>query len=282
MSDPWMHEPDECFVSQPDMEPATGSVIPGRQMRTPKCSLFTTTVTSLAIIVVLIVNGVRNCEIGIVLYLVMSVLLRIGAVCAFAYRRHMLVRRGIASPPIFPITRLLLWFAGFVGAQVFMFGAPYCEDGNPGLYKMALALIVLDYLSLCIVPCLILVICVLRRMTRIVEESESPGTMLTAVFSVLHAFDSSGVFEDVGEAAVPPLTRSELAGISTRKAVHSDILEACSICCENYQLDENLRVLVCRHVFHAECVDQWLTSRSAVCPMCRRVQAPEVSPESKV
>lgn len=46
---------------------------------------------------------------------------------------------------------------------------------------------------------------------------------------------------------------------------------ACSICLCDYQTDDLLRELPCavgRHVFHAECVDEWLTQKLS-CPICR-------------
>lgn len=43
---------------------------------------------------------------------------------------------------------------------------------------------------------------------------------------------------------------------------------ACPICYENYNDDEKLRVLDCKHYFHINCIDEWLCHNSS-CPICR-------------
>ncbi|KAG7660865.1 uncharacterized protein J8A68_005682 [[Candida] subhashii] len=44
----------------------------------------------------------------------------------------------------------------------------------------------------------------------------------------------------------------------------------CAICLDQIEDDEIVRGLICGHVFHAECLDPWLTKRRACCPMCKR------------
>ncbi|XP_067941335.1 E3 ubiquitin-protein ligase arkadia-A-like isoform X2 [Watersipora subatra] len=44
--------------------------------------------------------------------------------------------------------------------------------------------------------------------------------------------------------------------------------DKCTICISEYETDENVRRLPCLHLFHRDCVDQWLNSNKR-CPMCR-------------
>ncbi|ODV97193.1 hypothetical protein PACTADRAFT_48943 [Pachysolen tannophilus NRRL Y-2460] len=44
----------------------------------------------------------------------------------------------------------------------------------------------------------------------------------------------------------------------------------CAICLEVLEPEDLVRGLICGHVFHQECLDPWLITRKACCPMCKR------------
>jgi len=44
---------------------------------------------------------------------------------------------------------------------------------------------------------------------------------------------------------------------------------SCSICLEDFGDDDQIRVLLCKHYFHTDCIDRWLTEENVRCPLCR-------------
>ncbi len=50
--------------------------------------------------------------------------------------------------------------------------------------------------------------------------------------------------------------------------------DRCAVCLGDYQKNDKLQQLpVCGHVFHKDCVDEWLANHST-CPICRSVPIP--------
>lgn len=69
------------------------------------------------------------------------------------------------------------------------------------------------------------------------------------------------------------LTRADLNAFAVCKYSKTDSqcarFECCAICLEDYTEGDRLRVLPCRHAYHARCIDEWLLTKKRVCPVCK-------------
>jgi len=58
--------------------------------------------------------------------------------------------------------------------------------------------------------------------------------------------------------------------------------DSCAICLDTIEDDDDIRGLTCGHAFHAGCLDPWLTSRKACCPLCKAdYHIPKPRPEGE-
>lgn len=58
--------------------------------------------------------------------------------------------------------------------------------------------------------------------------------------------------------------------------------DSCAICIDTLEDDDDIRGLTCGHAFHASCLDPWLTSRRACCPLCKAdYYVPKPRPEGE-
>ena len=61
----------------------------------------------------------------------------------------------------------------------------------------------------------------------------------------------------------------DLIGTAVPAGLLPDPGDTCAVCLDSIEEDDIIRGLTCGHVFHASCVDPWLTSRRACCPLCK-------------
>ncbi|TXT09201.1 hypothetical protein VHUM_02675 [Vanrija humicola] len=75
--------------------------------------------------------------------------------------------------------------------------------------------------------------------------------------------------DEIARAGLPVFKAAGLAELEAGGKVLSSSTERCMVCLSDYEPDEDLRLLKCRHAFHRECVDHWLTDGRNSCPTCR-------------
>jgi hypothetical protein len=50
-------------------------------------------------------------------------------------------------------------------------------------------------------------------------------------------------------------------------------MDSCAICLEDIQIlnnhSESIKTLRCKHIFHKECIEKWISDFHWVCPLCR-------------
>jgi hypothetical protein len=75
--------------------------------------------------------------------------------------------------------------------------------------------------------------------------------------------------DEIARAGLAVIPGSEMADLVAKGTVLEASLERCMVCLADYEPEDECRVLKCRHAFHKECVDHWLSAGRNSCPACR-------------
>ncbi|CRK30839.1 hypothetical protein BN1723_014428 [Verticillium longisporum] len=79
--------------------------------------------------------------------------------------------------------------------------------------------------------------------------------------------------------SIPQATAAATGGATTSASGtvgnSNDEHLGCTICTEDFNLGEDVRVLPCNHKYHPGCIDPWLVNVSGTCPLCRHDLRPE-------
>ncbi|KAJ3529237.1 hypothetical protein NM688_g7882 [Phlebia brevispora] len=64
--------------------------------------------------------------------------------------------------------------------------------------------------------------------------------------------------EDIDKSGLQIIKASEVPRYEREGRLTSNCVERCLICLDEYDSDDDLRLMSCRHAFHKDCVDKWL------------------------
>uniref|UniRef100_A0A060T408 ARAD1C44638p n=1 Tax=Blastobotrys adeninivorans TaxID=409370 RepID=A0A060T408_BLAAD len=107
--------------------------------------------------------------------------------------------------------------------------------------------------------------------------SDHPILLAPSLFTDDPSYEDMLVLETfLGQAKPPVATKDDVEASGGIITVGSDLEdtfslgERCLVCLSAYEPGEECRKLnLCGHVFHKDCIDQWLTTGRNSCPLCR-------------
>jgi len=155
-------------------------------------------------------------------------------------------------------TQVLRWlhimtFLLFLLGQTLLFTEKECQNIAPTIWYYCLVIIILVYVSLALPFLIVLAICI----------------CLPCVLIIFRFFAEPEGADDRAIKNLPTrkIAASDLPNDSKEDDDDSDG-PSCAICMQPYKVDDELRILPCRHEFHTQCVDKWLPMKK-ICPLCR-------------
>jgi len=75
--------------------------------------------------------------------------------------------------------------------------------------------------------------------------------------------------EDIEKSGLQIIKSTQIPQYAAEGKVASSCIDRCLICLDDYEPEEDLRVMSCKHFFHQNCVDKWLQVGRNNCPACR-------------
>jgi hypothetical protein len=187
----------------------------------------------------------------------------------------------------------------FLVGNYMLFTTTTCQTTNAPVFYLSLALVILGYLVITVpvllcgaiifcLPCLLVGLRV-TGMGRVVGGGPTGLTdeEISKLDRVVYKLNKDEVMHVVetkpDESSEKRDSKSFMKRWSKRASdmkvepskielpcVHFDDPQdaVCSICLENYEDNDVLRKLPCKHLFHEACLDEWL-GLNASCPLCK-------------
>jgi len=189
----------------------------------------------------------------------------IGLGCYVERYRSWLIEHVEASNRVRNMRNLLegCGFLWFIVGNMWLFGDDdhICHHaGRSPIYNLSLSLIILQYVQMCF-PCIVAILllpvfcfcmpCVIRILARLQDPRASVGATDAVIETLPEVI--------IDASHIPPGQDN-----------------TCPICLSDLVIGDSARVLSCTHIFHKQCVDEWLRV-NASCPTCRKriIEGPE-------
>ena len=96
------------------------------------------------------------------------------------------------------------------------------------------------------------------------------SNLIGELFGNIFNYMSEPLFEDV-KVTVSNEDFDKLEEITITDINIKDYKDKdCNICLEQYELNNNIKILPCKHFFHKNCIKEWLCNEKINCPICRK------------
>lgn len=104
------------------------------------------------------------------------------------------------------------------------------------------------------------------QITRTLHDGNYLSNILTNILSNFIVGNNS---EDV----ILPMTEDAINKLEVKKYVEiidPNKSDECTICRENFDDTCSVTILPCKHIFHKDCIEEWLKNYHHKCPVCRQ------------
>lgn len=96
------------------------------------------------------------------------------------------------------------------------------------------------------------------------------SNLVTDLFGNIFDYINEPEFEDVKVT----ISKNDFEELQTIILTKENILKyedkSCIICLEHYKIKDKIKILSCDHIFHENCIYQWLCKEKISCPICRK------------
>lgn len=153
------------------------------------------------------------------------------------------------------------------------------DDYDPNKFDVSTKIMFAAIFSLLAVVVIIIILHMYARyLLRRQERRQQPASTATQVAPADESdHDHYRYRSEPPGKGLDPTVIASLPKFIHKPSDHGEAIE-CSICLSAVGEETTVRILPnCKHVFHVECVDIWLSSNTT-CPICRTVAEPRVHP----